>query len=295
MSKGYVANVLWSLKQFQIPDDPSTLFNLYEHDMRYVIWQITEDSEDSVYAHCYIQFRIAKSRYFVENLFNGVWNPASRDLDENENAVQDRATRIAGPWSLGYPKRSGQRSDLLAIKEQIDNGSTVEEIAEDYFSAWTRNYHAFEQYRFKIQQKRSWPTIVIVFTGRTNIGKSRFVHEHATSKGPYFKQCNKDWFTHYTGQSDVVLDEFYGTRFSYSYLLQLLDRYPHSVGSKGGEINFIPRRIWITSNVNPSEWYKRDTSALERRITYHREILDSEEFPIEEIENKLKELNVYDN
>lgn len=52
-------------------------------------------------------------------------------------------------------------------------------------------------------------------------------------------------------------------------MLQLLDRYPLRVEVKGSFVPFVSRRVIITSNVPPDEWYPniRDRSPLMRRLT----------------------------
>jgi CRISPR/Cas system-associated exonuclease Cas4 (RecB family) len=40
------------------------------------------------------------------------------------------------------------------------------------------------------------------------------------------------------------------------------------VQTKGGAVHFCPKRIWITSNKAPEQWYKNcDFSAMQRRLT----------------------------
>lgn len=184
--------------------------------------------------------------------------------------------------------QQGERQDLHEVQKKIDEGATEKEIAQEFFPLWSRNFHALERYRYLIQVKKDWAIKVIVLTGPTDIGKSRYVFEHSPNA---YRQSNKNWFTHYCGEETVVFDEFYGNRFPYSYLLQLLDRYPMTVETKGGEVNFIPKIIWITSNKNPWEWYENmPQEPLMRRISYHREVVVGETFPTEEIDQALSEL-----
>lgn len=76
------------------------------------------------------------------------------------------------------------------------------------------------------------------------------------------------WWDGYSGQHTVIIDEFYG-QLRWSFVLQLLDRYPLRVETKGGCVPFVSRRIIITSNREPSQWYKSsiDPAPLLRRLT----------------------------
>jgi len=77
------------------------------------------------------------------------------------------------------------------------------------------------------------------------------------------------WWDGYNTQPRVVLDDFYGW-IPWSYLLQLLDRYPFQVEVKGGKVHFNSENIFITSNSHPNTWYKNvpnyDMTPLLRRI-----------------------------
>ena len=67
----------------------------------------------------------------------------------------------------------------------------------------------------------------------------------------------------------MIIDEFYGW-LRYSFLLTLLDRYPIRIEYKGGSAEFVSRRVIITSNKAPQDWYDQDKfpfPPIERRIT----------------------------
>ena len=54
----------------------------------------------------------------------------------------------------------------------------------------------------------------------------------------------------------------------YTTLKKLADRYPMMVETKGGRVLFKARRLVITSNIAPQQWYpKYPFDSLERRIT----------------------------
>jgi hypothetical protein len=65
----------------------------------------------------------------------------------------------------------------------------------------------------------------------------------------------------------VIIDEFYGW-LPYDLLLRLCDRYPLLLETKGGQVQCSANTVIITSNLNPSQWYKNVYhKALYRRIT----------------------------
>lgn len=50
-------------------------------------------------------------------------------------------------------------------------------------------------------------------------------------------------------------DDFGGSEFKLTYLLKLMDRYPMRVPVKGSFVNWVPKKIYITSNYSPKEWF----------------------------------------
>lgn len=110
---------------------------------------------------------------------------------------------------------------------------------------------------------------VHVFWGKTGTGKSKRAWEEA-SFDAYPKDPNSKFWDGYRGQENVVIDEFRGA-ISISHMLRWLDRYPTIVEVKGSSVVFKAQRIWITSNLDPKDWYPdlddETKAALRRRFT----------------------------
>lgn len=109
----------------------------------------------------------------------------------------------------------------------------------------------------------------MVYWGATGTGKT---HRSWVESGllAYPKDPNTKWWTGYTGQKHVIIDEFRGA-INISHILRWLDRYPVYVETKGGSVPLQAERFWITSNLPPNLWYPDlDTNtlaALLRRLT----------------------------
>lgn len=95
--------------------------------------------------------------------------------------------------------------------------------------------------------------VVSVFWGRTRTGKSRRAWEEAGITA-YPKDPQTKFWCGYQSHCNVVMDEFRGG-ISISHILRWLDRYPVIVETKGGACVLSAERIWITSNVDPRNWY----------------------------------------
>jgi len=109
---------------------------------------------------------------------------------------------------------------------------------------------------------------VRVFWGPTGTGKSHRAWNEA-GLGAYPKDpCTKFW-DGYRGHEHVVIDEFRG-QIGISHVLRWFDKYPVNVEAKHGADVLCARTIWITSNLDPRDWYpdidRATTGALMRRL-----------------------------
>ena len=87
-------------------------------------------------------------------------------------------------------------------------------------------------------------------------------------------------FTGYNGQKNIIWDEFSGSSCDIKYLLQLTDRYPMTVRGLYTTYNFVGYKIWITSNLNPDEWYPNahpeHKNALQRRLNEFGSVINKQ-------------------
>lgn len=163
-------------------------------------------------------------------------------------------SRVDGPWEWGEPKEQGKRSDLQDIKKRLDSGDSEALIAEDHFGSWVRYHRSFREYKRvrQLEAVRDWPMELILFIGPTRTGKSS--RARAAYPGAYWGPKGK-WWDGYAGQETIIIDEMYGHRMPYTELLQLMDRYPYQVETKGGMVQITSKRIVFTSNQLPEDWY----------------------------------------
>lgn len=107
-----------------------------------------------------------------------------------------------------------------------------------------------------------------VFWGATGTGKSRRAWDEA-SLTAYSKDPRSKFWCGYQNEKNVVIDEFRGG-IDISHLLRWLDRYPVRVEIKGSSKPLVAETFWITSNLNPTDWYPdadaQTVAALRRRL-----------------------------
>lgn len=167
-------------------------------------------------------------------------------------------------------KGQGHRTDLEELKLDLDKGMNLKEISDEHFECFLRYNKSIKEYQLLHQTHRSWKTDLIILFGEPGTGKSHLGFSKYPEAYPMLQPTNGGvYFDGYIGQETVIIDDFYGW-IQFSLLLKMTDKYPLIVHTKGGSVQFKPKRIIITSNSNPLDWYNSkdiDISALTRRIT----------------------------
>lgn len=154
------------------------------------------------------------------------------------------------------------------IRKSLQEGKSMLDIANSHFGSFIRYERGFRSYRSMTMGQRSWQTKSEVLWGPPGSGKSKFAWEEGGPDAFWVSKPNgnRAFWDGYEGQDTVVLDEFYGW-LPYGFMCRLLDRYPLRVETKGSSVPFLAKRIIITSNVDPVQWYKKGLRALRRRLT----------------------------
>lgn len=186
-----------------------------------------------------------------------------------ESYVRKEETKIPGSeFELGRKafKRNSD-TDWNDVWENAKKGK-MEEIPAD---VRVRCYNTLT----KIQKDYQQPVLrdiqqVNVYWGVTGSGKTHRVFEEIGSSF-YIKSSTTKWFDGYNGQEDIVIDEFSGV-IDIVHLLKWLDRYPCAVEVKGSQVYLNTKRWWITSNINPQDWYNKEGVTSEQRAALRRRL-----------------------
>lgn len=181
----------------------------------------------------------------------------------------ERKSRMAKLWE-----------DCKAGRKQID---MIEEDPKVACFERQMKYMKFaldEQY----SDRQDTPFSVWVFWGPTDLGKTYTAINRFCNRVNYYivdapiSKGQKLWFDGYSGERNLILDDFSDVFCGLEYLKRLLDKYKLKVEIKGGYVWAAWVRVFITSNYPPNQWYKTwdghirdDLEPLRRRITniYH--------------------------
>jgi len=119
--------------------------------------------------------------------------------------------------------------------------------------------------------------------GPPGIGKTVLAFRLACDDGsvePYVKKASHKWWPGYDGHETVIFDDIREKSIPFMDLLGLLDSKPFTVEYKGGNRQFLGRRIYITSVRKPQHVYGtvgfEPIQQLMRRITKVFDLEDPE-------------------
>ncbi len=256
----------WCFTCFDVTDEKiSQLRNL---KCQFIVFQKEKcPNTGSLHLQGYIELKNAKTLSAMKKFIGKELNLRAAKGTAKENiAYCSKEESRAKPFfffTSGSPKKQGQRNELISVQEELNNGASLDDIAESHFGTWVRYHKSFETYKNMKTPKRNWVPKVYVYYGPTGTGKSRLANLILNNPWRY---TNGDWFDGYYGQEDVLFDDFKSTDLPRERWLKICDRYPCDVPIKGSFRNWCPRRIIFTTNYDPKDWYGRD-KAVQRRIT----------------------------
>lgn len=242
-------------------------YEKYRDKCRYITGQRERGSETG-YEHwqVYVNFREPCRLHTIKELFS---DKAHAEPTKSEAAIEyccKEETRVEGSkFEFGTkPVVRSSPKDWELILESAKKGEFTA-IPADILVRCYANIRRISMDHLKPQPLEKQ---VFVFWGVTGSGKSRKAWEEA-GLDAYPKDPNTKFWDGYGGQENVVIDEFRGL-ISISNMLRWLDRYPVNVEIKGSATVLRARKIWITSNIPPSEWYpdldRSTLDALLRRL-----------------------------
>lgn len=201
------------------------------------------------------------------------------------------------PYIKGELPKPGKRTDIEDTIEALREGHTLSEIAQhtQHATSLVRYPRGLTLLRSLYQRSRKPedPPKVFWFHGATGTGKTRTAFELSyrcscfadkakeNIPPPWLSSGSLRWFTGYDGQNVAIFDDLRTKHVEFGDLLRILDRYPYHVQIKGGEYNWTPEYIFVTTPKSPRQMWslrtEEDIGQLERRICCTLEFPISEE------------------
>lgn len=197
-------------------------------------------------------------------LGNAIHAELSKSDAANEYVWKDE-TSLGRRWEWGMlPMRRNEKRDWDQVWDAAVSGDMTRIPAQ----VRVCHYNALRRIGMDNMKAEGIEKQIDVFWGPTGSGKSKRAWEEA-GLDAYPKAPTTKFWDGYQGQEHVVIDEFFG-QIEISHMLRWLDRYPVLVETKGSGTALKAKKIWITSNLHPSEWYRTapevQVAALLRRL-----------------------------
>lgn len=184
------------------------------------------------------------------------FEPAKGTAQQNRAYCTKADSRVSGPWEWGECVTQGRTAGLEEACKLVAARATDEAIAQALPGVFVRHFRGLQELRRALKitpEQRTWLPELWVLIGASGTGKSRWARE--TFPDAFWKSPGTAWWDGYWGQDTVVLDDFSGRFMPLTDLQHLLDGNPMQVEVKGSSVPLLARRIVITSNWPPEDWY----------------------------------------
>lgn len=246
---------------------------LQEHHITYLVFGKEQGEKATPHLQGYVAFDKRRTLGAVKKVLGG--KAHLECMRGTPTQASDYCKKDGDFSEFGeIPEGRGSRSDLRAVVSKVQEGASMREIAEEHPETLVRYGGGVLRLKRLYPANRDWQPQIWVFWGKTGSGKTRRVYEFVRqddSVDSLWTHPGERWFDGYDGHRAVLFDDFDGGWFKLSYLLRLLDRYPMRVPVKGDYVCWVPRTIYITSNIDPKKWYENaheeHQRALHRRLT----------------------------
>jgi len=244
-------------------------------DVQYSVFQMERGENGTEHFQGYFYFACVKRLSAVRRILpRAHWEPRMGSHDQAVAYCTKEDTRVRGPYEKGSAPVQGKRSDLSSVKDMIDGGASIADVAEEHFSSFVR-YHRGLQLYMDVRNSvkvRNFQTELLVLYGAPGTGKTSWVLEflRVNKMTSYWLakpvSANQSiWWDEYSGQDALVLDEFNGF-VDFTTMTQLVNLSPFSVSRRGrANAQFVSRVVIIISNRSPSDWWPR-TFAQQRGL-----------------------------
>lgn len=263
----------WCFTDFTLTDY-TDLYNKHSDLIRYICWgKETCPSTGKIHHQGWIQLHKKKVLGGMKKLMGPKVSLRACKGDEFDNDIYCKKDNDFK--SFGKFITQGERTDLLGMKEFIDEGHTLKEIADENFDLYCRYRSGLTKYKELVSKEKSKEfrkLEVNVLYGPTGCGKTRQAMAEAGYK---IEGSNLKWWDGYEGEKCILIDEF-ANQIPITELLNILDGYQLRLSIKGGHTYALWNKVYITTNLNFDEWYPNaklmHKEALLRRITRFAEV-----------------------
>jgi hypothetical protein len=228
-----------------------------------------------------VSYRTARKRLFGDSEATAWFAKAKGDAASNIRYCSKDRTRQPGTEIVrfGDPRPGqGKRSDLDTIVELIGARKSLRDICRMETSTFIKFHRGIATAHGLLCGSSSRSDLRVIWLhGPTGVGKSCLATTLASKLGDsvYWVSppTTRLYWTGYSDEQVVVVDDFSDSWCAGHYLLRLLDKTPMKVNTCGNLVSLNCKFIVVTSSKAPGEHYMTlqstgwDINQLKRRIT----------------------------
>lgn len=221
--------------------------------VRYIIWQKERGADGTGHLQGYIAFANARAMSGVKKIVGDRAHVEVCKGDEPSNIAycSKVETRVGGPWEFGVRAAPGKRTDLAEAAEAIRRTGDLEEVDDVLRIKYGKGLAMLAA---SIPPPKRPVVDVYLLVGFSGIGKTyRVLEAFPDAKKVHYGNSGV-WFDGYISQDTIIFDEFEG-QCQLTRMLEYLDHYPLTLETKGGTVAARYKRVFITSNRLPQDWY----------------------------------------
>lgn len=213
---------------------------------------------------CYIRYKSPRAFGPLQKKLVNAHIEVANGTDEDNRKYCSKEGEFV---EFGTISKQGKRTDLDEVKKLVKEGAPMKYIWENVTSFQALKFADCGKKYF--EPKRNWKPEVVWYYGPSGAGKSMRASEEG-GEDAYWHTGNLDkWWEGYDGEEIVIVDDFRGAKCTFSKLLNIIDRYPVRVETKGSSRQLLAKKFIFTSIKHPRELYDKedeDLKQLMRRI-----------------------------
>lgn len=267
----------WTSITTTLPTVESLREALEKGGARYYVFQL-EEAPSTKRAHYQGYVYWSNPRYAAWKNSNPAFSglhvtPCNGSSEQNSQYCQKPEGRLEGPWEFGECPTQGKRTDLEPVAKAAGDGRSIRDIAVEFPCEFIKYHGGIKALHTLLNNReRDFLTELWVFHGEPGTGKSWAAHNMHPEGGHFSPNFGNSgvWWDGYNNQETIIFDDF-KSNLPLGRLKCLADRYACTIDIKGTSgIQFLGRRIIITTNQDFEEWYPNisnvERAALKRRI-----------------------------
>nr|QKN88855.1 MAG: replication-associated protein [Cressdnaviricota sp.] len=265
---------------------------LDEHGVEYLVFQLEEGENQTPHYQGFVCFFEKKRLSQIRHVIPANFLVARGSVAQNKKYCTKEEGRIGQFCEIGTPpEEMGARTDLIALHSALKAGLTTKEFSNEYFHLFIKYPKLVENYELAQIEPRGdgCQVHVTLLVGLGRAGKSTYAVKLANNLGlgRVYRHSLGQWWDGYRGERVVIFDDFRGHSLSLTQFKLVFDGFSLRVPVKGASCNLAATHFFITTNVDPLEWWRDEIAAREKsaitgrfhRILYFENKYEFIEFP----------------